>query len=101
MYSRPNVASPMALVALLMVLTVGAALSMAGPSIAQDEGGGAPTLADLKCEFCRLASCPDTSTELCLQMIGDFLGDGTRVTVYCYKGATPCVVDDPDESGSS
>lgn len=101
MYSRSNVATPMALVALLMVLAVGAALSVAGPSIAQDEGGGAPTLADLKCKVCRLVECPDTSTELCLQMTGDIFGDGKQVTVYCYWGGTPCVINDPDESGSS
>ena len=107
MYSRPNVATPISLVALLMVLSVGAALSLAGPSNAQDEGG-TPTSTGIKCVACKTVGCPDTSAQACstfsvevtaelaaeiLKLGGTSVAVGGSITWTCYQGVTYCNSD--------
>lgn len=113
MNSRPITGGFTALVAMLMVLAVGAALSLAGPSTAQEEGG-TPTSMGLKCEACKLLGCPDNSTTPCitttlklsaevaadLKALGVSVGAEGTMEVHCFQGATPCV-SDMDESGAS
>lgn len=110
MYSRLNVA----FVALVTTLSVGAVLSMAGPSTAQDEGG-TPTSMGLKCQVCKALGCPDTSPDPCTTITVEISAEvaakiklilgltvevGGTLTWYCYQGSTPCV-EDMGESGAS